>query len=163
MKLMICGHAHHGKDTVAEILCESVPGIYFNSASILLGQKIFEDNTLGYASFQEFFDNRSKHRAHWFSWIKEFNRPLYRAADLVYFHSSIYVGMRARAEFEAVKARHKPLIIWVDASHRLPPESSASMEISADMCDIIISNNESLDRLRERVKSFAKCFSEPLL
>ncbi|MDS1821113.1 hypothetical protein QX249_10615 [Vibrio parahaemolyticus] len=33
------------------------------------------------------------------------------------------------------------LIIWVDASERLPPESSNSMKLSKEDADIIISNN----------------------
>lgn len=67
-------------------------------------------------------------------------------AEKILEANDIYTGMRSRAEFE--KSRHVfDLVVWVDASRRLPPEPGGSMELSAVDAGWVIDNNGALDAL----------------
>ena len=57
--------------------------------------------------------------------------------------------MRAKREFLASKDLFD-LIVFVDASGRLPLEGKESCTISKDDADIIIANNGNLDELRDK-------------
>jgi len=48
------------------------------------------------------------------------------------------------------------LIIWVDATGRLPEEPASSFDIDKSCADIIIENNLSYDIFRERVIRFGR-------
>jgi hypothetical protein len=49
------------------------------------------------------------------------------------------------------------LIIWVDASERLPEEDASSFNIDKSCADIIINNNGTYEEFVERVVRFGKC------
>jgi len=52
----------------------------------------------------------------------------------------IYTGMRSRDELSRSHGLFD-LVVWVDASRRLPPEPGGSTELSTDDADWIIDNN----------------------
>jgi len=162
MKLMICGHGRHGKDTVAEHL-QGVMGLTFQSSSMFACEEfIFEQlrEKYGYATPQECFEDRANHRAEWYDAICEFN--LYDKARLskaIFGKFDMYVGIRNHEELSAAEKQDLfDLSIWVEADTRLPPESVASNTITRDMCDIVVLNNLGEADLRKSVTRLADAF-----
>ena len=159
MKLMICGHGRHGKDTVAEILRDDF-GVSFQSSSLAAAAHVWPmlANKDDYATVEECYQDRANHRQAWYEVIKELNREdktwlmkqIYRIND-------VYVGIRDREEF--IAGRHRNVFqfsVWVDASDRVPPEPTTSNTVTRDLCDIIIDNNADLPTLKFRVGNFAQ-------
>lgn len=144
-KLLIIGHARHGKDTVAEKICGKM-GLSFSSSSLFVGEE-FIWPTWGryrYKTFDEMFADRVNHRKTWADLISAYNTPdkARTAKTMLSREYDVYVGMRKRDEFNA--SREAGLfdhVIWVDASKRLPPESADSMELVASDADIYFDNN----------------------
>ena len=67
--------------------------------------------------------------------------------------SNCYVGMRDKAEIDACLEQGVfDLVIWVDASNRLPKESKDSFNIKTGSADILISNNRDLATFEEKAK-----------
>lgn len=58
--------------------------------------------------------------------------------------------MRSRVELDKSRKAFD-LVVWVDASHRLPPESAGSMELTADDADWVLDNNSGLKHLRSGI------------
>ena len=52
---------------------------------------------------------------------------------------------------ECIKQGLFDLIIWVDASDRLPPEDVSSFNIKKSDADIIIENNGTFEEFKEKV------------
>ena len=77
-KLLILGHARHGKDTVAEILRDE-RGYSFESSSMYAAKRLimpfFEAQGVPYANLEDCYADRVNHRALWFDLITEFNTP----------------------------------------------------------------------------------------
>jgi len=72
-------------------------------------------------------------------------------------YNNTYVGMRDWAEIqECLKQELFDLVIWVDASKRLPQESAESFNITTKDADVIIENNGTLEELKEKVKRIGK-------
>lgn len=143
MKIMICGHARHGKDTLAEML-----GLTFKSSSeVALEEVIWPEIGHRYPDKQACFDDRTNNREVWHNLITAYNTPdLTRLARDIYSKNDMYVGIRNREEFYAAKAVGLfQLSIWVDASERLPPEPSSSNKMLKSDCDIVIDNNGTLE------------------
>ena len=142
--LMICGHGQHGKDTLAELLSD-IAGFKYASSSLICSRYVYNlmRDVYGYKSPNECFLDRRNHRADWYDAITRINTPDPTSlAKQVLLESNIYVGMRSLRELNACK--HENLFdhyIWVDASERMPPEGSDSIEIGSIDCDIIIDNN----------------------
>ena len=66
-------------------------------------------------------------------------------------NSDCYVGMRDREEInECMRQGLFELIIWVDASERLPLESPESFDIDKTCADIIIENNSTYEEFKEK-------------
>lgn len=155
MKVLILGHARHGKDTFAELL-----GISFKSSSvaaleIFLFDKLNEiRNSEGldpYESIVEAFNDRGKHRSTWYEQISLYNRedPA-RLAKAIVSDSDCYVGMRNNIEYQAcIDSKIFDRIYWVDASARKPRENPTSMSIEYDP-DLMtfIDNNKTLEHLK---------------
>lgn len=51
------------------------------------------------------------------------------------------------------------LIIWVDASVRLPLEGSESFKIDKSYADIIVNNNDTLEAFKKRVINLGKALN----
>lgn len=161
MNLLIIGYAQHGKDDLADFLCDIDTSMSKQSSSDLaLDIFIFDalKDKYGYSSKEECYADRMNHRAEWFDLIAEYNDddPARLAKKLLEI-SNIYVGMRRRAELIACKAQRLfDAVIWVDASKRKPPEGSDSMELTQEDADFIVDNNGSLSDLRSNAESLLK-------
>lgn len=155
-KLLIIGHARHGKDTAAEILAEKF-GLTFKSSSELAAEIFIYDllkDKYGYNSFQECYEDRVNHRAEWYELIKEYNsKDRTKLAKEIVSKSNGYVGMRELEEIN--KCREEKIfdhIIWIDALKRLPLENKDSFNITVELADIIIFNNDSLEQFKKDIE-----------
>lgn len=151
MKLMVMGHGRHGKDTACEILRDRF-GLDFISSSFAAAETVVYPvvkDMLGYQTVEECYNDRSNHRALWFQLIKAYNHlDGARLARAIYSRVDVYCGIRNRVEFQAIKAaRLFDYAIWVDASDRLPPESTESCTVTRDDADYVLDNNGAADEL----------------
>ena len=155
-KLLIVGSARHGKDTFAELLRDNF-GLKFKSSSqsaadIFLYDKLKEQ--YGYTTPEECFEDRVNHRQEWYEAICDYNKDnLARLAKDILSSADCYVGMRDRAEIKACMEQGLfDLIIWVDASERLPKEPSTSFNIDKSCADIVLENNGTLEEFITKTK-----------
>lgn len=159
-KLLIIGSARWGKDTLAELLEEQI-GLKFLSSS-LAASNIFLYDALkekyGYTTPEECFEDRMNRRPEWYQLICDYNKDdKARLAKGILEITDCYVGMRDRDEIqECIKQGLFDLIVWVDASERLPLESKESFNIDKSCADVIIDNNGTFEQFKERVKRFGK-------
>ena len=160
IKLLIIGAARWGKDTLAEILNE-VYGLKFISSSQACSDIFIYDvlkDKYNYTTPEECFLDRVNHRSEWYNMICEYNKDdKAKLAKEILKYNNTYVGMRDHDEIEECRKQGLfDLIIWVDASKRLPKEDSSSFNITKDDADIIIENNESLERFRMKALRLGK-------
>ena len=159
-RLLIIGHARHGKDTAAEYLRDA-HGYKFASSSEWCGVN-FLWPVWGkhlYASPKEMFEDRGNHRPKWAELISEFNTPDKVATVRGMFHDGfrVYVGMRKRDEFEAAMAgKWFDHVMWIDRSAHLPDEPSTSMELTREDANVFIDNNYTSRFTRNRLDAFAR-------
>ena len=159
-RLLLVGHARHGKDSLAEILQDEF-GYTFQSSSQAAAD-IFLYNTLkykyGYTTSEECFEDRVNHRAEWKQLICDYNKDdRAKLAKGILEHSDCYVGMRDREEInECMRQGLFDIIIWVDASERLPLEDPSSFDIDKTCADIIIENNGTFEQFKEKVLRLGK-------
>jgi hypothetical protein len=155
MKLLIVGHARHGKDTVAEYF-ESKYGLQFASSSMHNAEHtVFPvlAPLYGYKTVQECFEDRGNHRSEWYDLIAArckddpatIGREIFEISD-------IYAGLRNKREFHGIKnAGLIDCAIWVDRSDHLPPEDKSSMSLEPWMTDYVIDNNGTLEQLYQAI------------
>lgn len=152
LKLMILGYARHGKDTVADILVNTF-GLKKEDSSQFAGKQVmmpyFASKGLFYPDWSACYADRANHRKEWFEQIKAYNTPdEARLAREIYEVSDIYVGIRRKEEFQAVKAEGLfNYSIWVDRSKLMPAEPTDSNTMTRDMADYVIDNNGTLEQL----------------
>ena len=154
-KLCILGSARWGKDSLAEILNEEF-GYTFESSSQSAANIFLYDllkDKYGYTTPEECFEDRVNHRQEWYEAICEYNEEdKARLAKGILERSDCYVGMRDRNEIEeCMKQGIFDLIVWVDASDRLPMEDASSFNIDKTCADIIVENNGTYEQFREKV------------
>jgi dephospho-CoA kinase len=159
-KICILGSMKHGKDTFAEILNEEF-GYTFESSSQSAANIFLYDllkDKYGYTTPEECFEDRVNHRQEWYEAICEYNKDdKAKLAKGILDRSQCYVGMRDRAEIdECMKQGIFDLIIWVDASDRLPMEDASSFNIDITCADIIIDNNHDYETFRKKVIRLGK-------
>jgi hypothetical protein len=149
-RLLIIGHGRHGKDTLAEQLQARLGWSFTSSSMLACNLFMFPDLALkyGYATPEECFEDRHNHRAEWFQAICEYNRDdRTRLAKAVWAKNDVYVGMRSKEELDAcLEACVVDIIVWVDASDRFPPESSASCTVTIHDAHFVIHNNHTLEQ-----------------
>lgn len=154
-RILIIGHARHGKDTVAEII-QDVLGLTYKGSS-QAASEIFLYNALkdkyGYSTPEECFEDRVNHRAEWHDLICEYNKedPT-RLARAIMEVADMYVGMRSKREIDScVNQRVFDYVIGVfDPRKPLEPKDSFNIELG-EHCDFIIFNDGDLNRLHENV------------
>lgn len=160
MKILILGNARHGKDTLAELFNQHF-GLTFMSSS-QASADFFLYNQLkdkyGYTTSEECFEDRVNHREEWYQSICDYNKDnRARLAQDILSRSDCYVGMRDKEEFkECVKRKLFDIIIWVDASKRLPLEPGTSFNIDMSDADIIVENNGTFEEFVEKSKRIGK-------
>ncbi|MCR9292891.1 MAG: hypothetical protein NXI32_09240 [bacterium] len=157
MKLCIIGHARHGKDTVAHLL-ERYGLKTQDSSRFALRKFLFAQLApkYSYKSINEAYLDRVNRRAEWYEAIREYNQlDRARLAKELLREADIYVGMRDLEEIIACKEQGIfDWIIWVDASKRKPPEDKSSFNISPDLANVVINNNDTEEQLELRVGYF---------
>ncbi len=157
MKILILGDARHGKDTVADMICDESNLKSMSSSKFALNTFLFdtlkEKYGLNYNSTDEAFDDRVNHRDKWFDEICIYNKkdPIKLARNLLN-NADIYVGLRSSIEVEkAIKENLFNIIIGV-YNYRLPRENKDSN--NADVfkySDFVIMNNGDLLDLKDNV------------
>ena len=159
MKLMIVGHAQHGKDTVCGLL-RDMYGLTFVSSSWFVGEKAvrpyLEKHGLIYPTMEACYADRhssNEMRALWYNAICEYNaQDAGRLGKELFAQYDIYCGLRNIKEFEALrKAKAFDVAFWVDRYKYVTPEPITSMTIDCLDADYIIDNNNDLDDLRMNI------------
>lgn len=163
-KLCVIGHGRHGKDTFAEILNEHFGMEYASSSQAAADIFIYDELKVkyNYKTPEECYTDRSNHRTEWYNLICGYNETNKAAlASEILKTSDCYVGMRDDREIEeCINQNLFDLIIWVDASERLPLESPDSMKITKESADIIINNNSTLEDFTKRVLRFGEIYKK---
>lgn len=155
MRLLVTGHARHGKDTVCGIIRNAF-GLTFTSSSYFVAEKAVRpylaERGLFYATLEECYADRINHRAKWHDAIHAYNTPdLARMGRELFAQYDMYCGLRNRKEFLAIRAEKLfDVSVWVDRIRHHPPEPHDSMQIRQDDCDLIIDNNTTLTGLKIR-------------
>jgi dephospho-CoA kinase len=160
IKLLILGNARHGKDTFAEILKNNF-GLSFISSSQAASDIFIYDklkDKYNYKSPVECFNDRVNHRTEWYELIKEYNKEdRAKLAKEILQMADCYVGMREREEItECRKQCIFDIIIWIDASERLPMEDKSSFNIDKKCADILMENNGTLKEFEHKVINLGK-------
>lgn len=143
-KLLIIGHAGHGKDSVSEILTEKGFKCLLSSKFALTNIMIpyFQKEGIIYPTYADCFADRNNCRDVWKREIENYNAPTFNRITRETFAAGYdaYIGMRSRKEFEASREFYD-FVLWVDASTRLPQESTLSNELDRRDADFVIDNN----------------------
>ena len=159
-KMLIIGHARHGKDSLAEIMNEEF-GLTFVSSSQAAADIFLYDllkEKYVYQNSVECFEDRVNHRQEWYEAICDYNKDdRARLAKGILEMADCYVGMRDRGEIlECINQGLFDIIIWVDGSGRLPLEDASSFNIDNTCADIIIENNGTFEEFKEKVVRLGK-------
>jgi len=159
-KILIIGHARHGKDTVAEMI-RDIMGLNFISSSVFVGQKAIWPmwGKERYPNFEAMFEDRVNYRSLWFDLIAAYNTPdkTRIARTMLEEGCDMYVGMRNIDEYRACKEIDLfDEVIWVDRSFHQSPEPKESMNLDKSMATRFIDNNYSLSKLKESIIQLQK-------
>ncbi len=162
-KILVIGHANHGKDTVGEMMRDEY-GLAFTSSSMFCAEQVmmpyFNNRTAGpgqprqwYVSTQACFEDRANHRQAWYEAIRDFNRSDASALGRAIFaENDVYVGLRSKAELNALRnSGVVDHVIWVDRSDHVVPEGRESCTVEPWMADYVVDNNGTLEDLRFNV------------
>jgi thymidylate synthase (FAD) len=162
-KLLIIGHARHGKDTFAELVATAM-NLSFISSSEFVGRECVW-NAWGeerYETFEDMFEDRVNFRSTWANLILAYNTPdRSRTATEMLRDRDIYVGMRNKKEFDAcIDKKLFDYVIWVDGIQRHPPEGKDSNQMTRDMADMLIDNNGPEENMHMAVFNLQKRLHE---
>ena len=145
-RYIITGHAEHGKDTACDFLLSNF-GLKSYSSSLVACELFIYSNLkdrFGYQSFEECYADRRNHRKLWADMISSYTdeHGKHALGEIIFKTVPIYNGIRKIDELNALKSKgYVDFIIWIDASERVPLESTDSMNIPISIADIVISNN----------------------
>lgn len=157
-KLLVIGHAQHGKDTVCEMLRDKY-AFRFTSSSMFCAEHIIMPLVNhSYATVYDCYQDRSNYRSLWYTAIQRYlAKDPARLGRKIFETNDIYCGVRSEAELQGiVQAGLVEHVIWVDASKRKSLESLESCEVNPLMADIIINNNGTHEELVEEVDYVAR-------
>jgi dephospho-CoA kinase len=152
MKIVVCGHGRHGKDTVCEYIRDRYRFSFVSSSWFLTEPVIWP--VLGdlYNSLQECFDDRHNHRDVWYNLIAEYNQLDHaRLGVEIFAEHDIYCGLRNIRELTALRNRVDCTVVWVDRSAILEPEPNTSITISDADADYVLDNNRTLSHLYDQI------------
>jgi dephospho-CoA kinase len=160
IKLLVISHMRWGKDTFAEILYKNFGLTYQSSSQAAADIFIYDElkDKYGYKTPEECFEDRMNRRSEWYDLICQYNiEDKARLAKDILKRTDVYVGMRDHREItECINQGIFDLIIWVDASKRLPEEPKTSFNIDIGCADIIVDNNDTLVDFEKRVIRLGK-------
>jgi dephospho-CoA kinase len=160
IKLLIIGAARWGKDSFSEILNEAYGLKFISSSQACADIFIYDElkDKYGYTTPEECFNDRVNHRSEWYQMICDYNKDdKAKLAKEILKYNNAYVGMRDSAEIkECLNQGLFDLVIWVDASERLPIEDSNSFNITKSDADIIVENNGTFEEFKESVLRLGK-------
>ena len=144
-KILIIGHARHGKDTLAGFWRDAF-GLTFRDSSQRSAEIFIFDalrEKYDYLDIRQCYADRVNHRSEWYDLICEYNKhDKARLAKDIMATSDAYVGMRSSEEIAACREQGVfDLVVWVDALERLPPEPASSFDITRNDADVFIENN----------------------
>lgn len=157
-KILVIGHAGHGKDTFCQVLRRY--GFRFESSSRHCAERIvmpyFDSLGQSYESVHECLADRANHRQLWYNLIREFNSPDATAlARSILEDNDVYCGMRSADEL--ITCRQSKLfdsIIWVDRSRHLPPEPATSCTVMKEMAHCVVDNNGTRAQLTGQIHNY---------
>lgn len=162
MRILIIGHARHGKDTLAEMLLKHY-GLWFESSS-MAASRIFLYKLLkgkyGYKTPEECYADRENRRVEWFQHISEYNsEDKARLAKGILKHSDVYVGMRSKDEIDECKAQGLFDFVIGVYNPRKPLEAADSFQIDLwEHSDFVIPNAGTKEDLENKVIALKKFF-----
>ena len=145
---MVCGNDNTGKDFAAEMLGRD----YSSSSIVAMNEFIWEAwGVAKYDNPDDCFEDRGSYRDVWKTMIRAYSYvDETKLGRLIFSSNDIYVGVRSAKEFNALKeARLFDLSLWVDSSQRCAPSDNESNEITMKMCDWVIDNNGTEEKLKE--------------
>jgi len=163
-KILIIGHARHGKDTVAQFL-KDLYGYEFKSSSQAASEIFLYDRLkvkYGYKTPEECFEDRVNHRAEWHDLICDFNKDDHaKLAKAIMSTNDIYVGMRSNREAEScIEQGVFDLILGVfNPMHPLEPRDSFDIDLW-QKSDLILSNSGTLADLERKIKNLSTLFEK---
>lgn len=158
-KLLILGHARHGKDTAAEYLAKKLGLSFDGSSNVCCEAFIFHAlrHKYGYDTPYECYEDRVNHRKEWHDLIADYCKDdKARLGRLIYAENDIYCGIRAIDECEAVIEEFDPIVIWINASNRVGPESKESMQVRFKPGWVKIHNNDEGIKFIEKLDKLAR-------
>jgi hypothetical protein len=162
-KILVLGHARHGKDAFVEIMLNNFANknLQFKSASIVAAELFIFDSMkekLGYVTVEDCYNDRVNHRPTWHQLINNYNALAKETeepslTEQLMEVSDFYVGMRdCNDYFDSIDLFD--ICVWIDASERLPVESIKSNKLLKSYADIIIENNNTLEEFEQKVVKF---------
>lgn len=170
-KICVIGYGRHGKDSVCEALRNRY-GLKFQSSSLFCAERVLlpyfnsQDHLPSYKTAEECYLDRHgktrvsgpgnmllRHRDIWFQQIEAYNSKNWsRLAEEMMLDYDIYCGLRSATELMAcVKRNIFDVIVWVDRSKIVAPESATSISVTSGMADIILDNNGDFNQMSEEL------------
>ena len=156
MKLIVNGHAQHGKDTVADMLADRFKLNKLNASMYIAEKVIMPALPNVYSCVEECYKDRVNWRDLWFQFLRF---KVYHHQDFwVEFmkNSDVFCGHRSIDEFNYMLSAVECRTVWVH-DPRKPMEAESSnefqdMDLAYRQHDFVIINDSTLEDLRERVR-----------
>ena len=156
-KVLILGHARHGKDTVGAMIAEHWKVPVQETSKWISENYMFRmlRGKYGYASHEECYEDRGNHRGEWYDLICMFNQhnPR-RLAEAMLRDNDVYIGIRSTRELVAALPLFEYTIFV--SNPRVEPEQNSSCDITQremlSCCDHHILNDGTLDDLYKKVR-----------
>lgn len=157
MKILLLGHAQHGKDTTAEYM-RDIFSLSFTSSSLFMCERIVFPvlaPLYGYKTVQECYEDRKaeEKRKQWYDLIRAYNaKDRSRLAKELTAEMDMYVGMRDNDELQACKKEKVfDVIVGVyNPDKPLEPKTSMTIDIFRES-EILLLNNSTKEALANRV------------
>ena len=150
-----------GKDHSAQYISNHFD-LKFQSSSWFACQHFIYDilkDEKGYSSIGECYNDRhsGSNRKLWYDLICDYNKndPAKLAREL-FKTNDLYVGLRSIEEFKVIQKTMDVFSLWIDATKRIEPEDVTSCTITADDCDVIITNNGNLEQFDNKLRRFCE-------
>jgi dephospho-CoA kinase len=154
LKVLVIGHARHGKTTVSQILSSHF-GLSFKDTSDAVCEIVIFDklkDKFGYKTKEECFADKENKRKEWFDAIKEYNEmDKTRLAKIIMENYDIYCGLRDATQMYLCQKEGVFDVTIAVYNPRVREESKESMNFNIiDYSDYVIVNNGDISDLKEK-------------